>query len=105
MKKLLLMAAVFSATLLSCNQEMSNPLLSESTVRYGAPAFDKITDEHYLPAFEAAIAEGKQEIEAIVNNPEAPTFENTIIALEYAGGKLNTVAGIFYNLNEANTSA
>jgi peptidyl-dipeptidase Dcp len=84
---------------------MTNPLLTESTVRYGAPAFDKITEDHYIPAFDAAIAEGKQEIDAIVNNPEAPTFENTILALEYAGGKLNTVSGIFYNLNEANTSA
>ena len=106
MRKLLLSVAVCSVTLLlSCKQEMTNPLLTESTVRYGAPAFDKITEDHYIPAFDAAIAEGKQEIDAIVNNPEAPTFENTILALEYAGGKLNTVSGIFYNLNEANTSA
>ena len=99
-----MVAACAAISLTSCKQEMNNPLLTESGHRYGAPAFDKITEEHYLPAFEAAIAEGKQEIEAIVNNPEAPTFENTILELEYAGGKLNTVAGIFYNLNEANTN-
>ncbi|MBE6247447.1 MAG: M3 family metallopeptidase [Bacteroidales bacterium] len=105
MKKTLIMVAACAAiSLTSCKQEMDNPLLTESGLRYEAPAFDKITEEHYLPAFEAAIAEGKQEIEAIVNNPEAPTFENTILELEYAGGKLNTVAGIFYNLNEANTN-
>lgn len=105
MKKTLIMVAACAAiSLTSCKQEMNNPLLTESGLRYEAPAFDKITEEHYLPAFEAAIAEGKQEIEAIVNNPEAPTFENTILELEYAGGKLNTVAGIFYNLNEANTN-
>ena len=77
---------------------------SESPYRYEAPVFDKITEDHYLPAFEAAIAEGKKEIEAIVNNPAEPTFENTILELEYAGSTLNRVAGIFYNLNEANTS-
>ena len=99
------MLAAFAAILLiSCKTEMNNPLLTQSGLRYEAPAFDKITEEHYLPAFEAAIAEGKKEIEAIVNNPDAPSFENTILELEYAGGKLNTVAGIFYNLNEANTN-
>lgn len=98
------MAACVAVSLTSCKSEMNNPLLTDSGLRYEAPAFDKITEEHYLPAFEAAIAEGKQEIEAIVNNPDAPTFENTILELEYAGGKLNTVAGIFYNLNEANTN-
>lgn len=106
MKKTIIMVAACAAiSLTSCKQEMSNPLLTTSGLRYEAPAFDKITEEHYLPAFEAAIAEGKQEIEAIVNNPDAPTFENTILELEYAGGKLNTVAGIFYNLNEANTNS
>ena len=83
MKKTLIMVAACAAiSLTSCKQEMDNPLLTESGLRYEAPAFDKITEEHYLPAFEAAIAEGKQEIEAIVNNPEAPTFENTILELE-----------------------
>ena len=83
---------------------MSNPLLEKSTHRYNAPAFDKIKTEHYLPAFKAAIAEGKQEIEAIVNNAEEPTFENTILALNYAGGKLDAVSGIFFNINEADTN-
>ena len=74
------MLAAFAAILLiSCKTEMNNPLLTQSGLRYEAPAFDKITEEHYLPAFEAAIAEGKKEIEAIVNNPDAPSFENTIL--------------------------
>ncbi|MBO5700756.1 MAG: M3 family peptidase, partial [Bacteroidales bacterium] len=104
-KKSLIMAAVAAISLISCKADMTNPLLTQSTNRYEAPAFDKIGNEHYLPAFEAAIAEGKEEIAAIVNNPDAPTFENTILELEYAGGKLNSVAGIFYNLNEAHTNA
>jgi len=103
-KTAIIVAACAAISLTSCKSEMNNPLLTESGLRYEAPAFDKITEDHYLPAFEAAIAEGKKEIEAIVNNPDAPTFENTILELEYAGGKLNTVAGIFYNLNEANTN-
>ena len=90
----------------SCNSFMKseNPLLTESTAPFGAPQFDQITNEHYLPAFEQAIAEAKAEIDAIVANEAEPTFENTIEAMEYAGQTLNTVAGIFYNLMEANTN-
>ena len=104
-KSSLIVAAIAAISLISCKADMTNPLLTQSTHRYEAPAFEKITDEHYLPAFEAAIAEGKAEIAAIVNNPEPATFENTILELEYAGSKLNSVAGIFYNLNEAHTNA
>ena len=82
-----------------------NPLLTDSPYKYGAPAFDQIKEEHYLPAFKQAIEEGKKDIEKIINNQDAPTFDNTIKALEYAGKRLSTVSGIFYNLNEANTNA
>ncbi len=96
---------VASATLaLICSCSMKNPFLTESSAPFGAPEFDKIKNEHYLPAFEAAVAEGKAEIDAIVANQEEPTFENTIEAMEYAGGTLNKVAGIFYNLMEAHTN-
>ena len=89
----------------SCKSDnMSNPLLEKSTLRYGAPAFDEIRTEHYMPAFNAAIAKGKAEIDSIVNNPDDPTFENTILALEYAGSDLSRVSGIFFNVNEANTN-
>ena len=64
---------------------MENPLLTESAAPFGAPQFDKIADEHDLPAFEAGIAEAKAEIDAIIANQEEPTFENTIEAMEYAG--------------------
>ena len=82
----------------------NNPLLSESPLPYGAPQFDKIENRHYLPAFEQAFKEGKQEIDAIVNNPDAPTFENTIEALEFAGGRVSKVGSIFYNLLEADAT-
>ena len=101
MKKLLIAGAAL-ALITGCN--MKNPLLTESAAPFGAPEFDKIENEHYLPAFEAGIAEAKAEIDAIIANEEEPTFENTIEAMEYAGGTLNNVAGIFYALMEANTN-
>lgn len=82
----------------------NNPLLRESPLPYGAPEFDKIQNEHYLPALKQGIAEGKAEIDAIVNNPAVPTFQNTIEALEYSGKTVNRVLSIFYNLKEANTN-
>lgn len=103
MKKMVF--AVMSLVLLaSCNNkdnDMTNPLLSESTLPYGAPQFDKIRLEHYLPAFEQTIAEAKQEIDAIVRNPEAPTFENTIEAMEFAGLRFSDVDDIFSAVLEA----
>ena len=101
MKKNLIIAGAALALFTSCN--MKNPFLTESSAPFGAPEFDKIKNEHYLPAFEAGIAEGKAEIDAIVANEEEPTFENTIEAMEYAGQTLNNVAGVFFNLMEANT--
>ena len=83
---------------------MNNPLLTTSTLPYGAPQFDKIENQHYIPAFKQAIEEAKAEVDAIINNTDAPTFENTIEALEYAGSTLNKISHIFYNLLEADTN-
>lgn len=102
-KRIIAAAGAFLCLLSSCDNKM-NPLLTDSTLPYGAPQFDKIKTEHYLPAFEQAITEAKAEIDAIVNNPDAPTFENTVAALDEAGGRLNDVAGVFYNLMEADTN-
>ena len=103
MKKTLLLAGLALALITSC--KMENPLLTESTAPFGAPQFDKIKNEHYLPAFEQGIAEAKAEIDAIVANQEEPTFENTIEAMEYAGQTLNKAASVFYALMEAHTNA
>ena len=81
-----------------------NPLLTESPLPYGAPQFDKIKNSDYLPAFQEAFRQGKQEIDAIVANPDAPTFQNTIEALEYSGSLVNKVGAIFYNLLEADAT-
>ena len=102
-KRTLAVAGAALCLLSACDNTM-NPLLTDSTLPYGAPQFDKIKTEHYLPAFEQAITEAKAEIDAIVNNPDSPTFENTVAALDEAGGRLNDVASIFYNLMEADTN-
>ena len=101
MKNLMLIAAS-AAALLSCT--MQNPLLTDSAAPFGAPAFDQIRNEHYLPAFEAAIAEAKAEVDAICANPEDPTFENTIEALEFSGRRYADVSAVFFNLLEADSN-
>jgi peptidyl-dipeptidase Dcp len=77
-----------------------NPLLKQWTTPRQTPPFSEIKTEHYLPAFEEAIAEAKRDIEQIVNNPAAPDFENTVVALDRAGDRLSTVADLFFNILE-----
>ncbi len=103
----IVIAAILTLVLNACNSKMTevNPLLEASNNPFGAPAFDKIKNEHYKPAFEAAIAQGKAQIDSIVNNTEAPTFANTVEALEYSGRTLTNISSIFFNLNEAATDS
>ncbi|MBO4446933.1 MAG: M3 family metallopeptidase [Bacteroidales bacterium] len=102
MKNKFALCAACCAALLSCNME--NPLLVPSKAPFGAPQFDKIKNEHYLPAFKEAIAEAKAEVDAICECQDEPDFSNTIEALEFAGRKLENVSNIFYNLMEADTN-
>ena len=81
-----------------------NPLLVESTAPHGAPQFTQITNEHYKPAFEQAVREARADIAPIVGNAQAPTFANTIEALEFSGRRLDRISNIFFNLNEAHTN-
>ena len=85
-------------------QERANPLLSKSSLGFHAPEFDKIRDADFKPAIEAGIAEQRAEIWRIANNPEPPTFENTIDALERAGQLLTRVQLTFNGLTSANTN-
>lgn len=80
-----------------------NPLLVPSTLPFGAPAFDKIKDSDYEPAFDEAMAQERRQVNAIADDPSPPTFENTIVALERAGRLLNWVSATFYNVESANT--
>lgn len=77
-----------------------NPLLKNWNTRRGTPPFNEIKTEHYLPAFEQAIIAAKQDIENIVNQKDAPDFENTVVALDRAGEQLSTVADLFFNILE-----
>lgn len=77
----------------------TNPFAQPSSLQYEAPDFRLIEDEHFMPALERGMQEHKADIDAIVNNPEAPTFENTIVAMEKSGELLTRVSRVFSNLS------
>ena len=115
MKHLISGLILVSAALLSaCNQQEpnnndpamtnGNPLLSNSTLYMQYPPFDAIADDHYKPAIEAGMKEQLDEILAIASNPELPTFENTIVALERSGATLARASRVFYYLASAHTN-
>lgn len=85
------------------NRKM-NILTEKFNTPYHSAPFNDIKNENYLPAFKELIQQSEAEINAIVNNPEAPTFENVIEALAYSGEQLDVVSNIFFNLNSAETS-
>lgn len=82
----------------------ANPFYKDYSNKYGAPPFEEIKIEHFLPAFKDGIKQAQDEIELIANNPEAPTFANTIEALEYSGELLDKVSYVFSNQQSANTN-
>lgn len=86
------------------NSIKNNPLINQGETPYGTPEFSKIELEHYMPAFDYVLAEAREEMDAIINNPEEPTFENTIVAMERSGELLGHVSTIFFVLNGNETS-
>ncbi|WP_304320998.1 M3 family metallopeptidase [Phocaeicola plebeius] len=105
--KNLIFAAAMSCIVCACGQQAadtSNPFLSEFETPYGTPDFDRIKVEHYEPAFLKGIKQQNEEIKAIVENPDEPTFENTIVALDNSGEILARVSGVFFALTEADTN-
>lgn len=105
--KNLIFAAAMSCMVCACGQqatEADNPFLTEFQTPYGTPDFNRIKVEHYEPAFLKGIEQQNQEIKAIVENTEAPTFENTIVALDNSGEILARVSGVFFALTEADTN-
>ncbi|SFC84841.1 peptidyl-dipeptidase Dcp [Spirosoma endophyticum] len=81
-----------------------NPFLTPYTTPHQTAPFDKIKQEDYLPALKEGLAEGRKDVEIIVNNPAKPTFDNTIVALERSGDLLGKVTSVLFNLNSAETS-
>ena len=106
------MAAGLAVVLGACNSSKKsdvadaapNPFFTEYTTSFGVPPFDKIEVAHYKPAFEKGMEEQKKEIDAIVNNPEEPTFENTIVALDRSGELLTKVMYAFSGQSSVNTT-
>ena len=84
--------------------EETNPFYEESPLYLNYPRFDRIQDVHYLPAFERGMEEELEEIKAIVNQPDQPNFDNTILALELTGQLLDRVARVFYAISSAHTN-
>lgn len=111
MRKLLIFVFVSALAFSSCqtgnqesNTDMENPFFVEWNTPFGVPPFDQIKDEHYRSAFAEGMRLEKEEIDAIVNNPEAPTFENTLVALDKTGAFLSRVYNVFSNLSSAHTN-
>lgn len=83
---------------------MTNPFFEDWTAPYGAPPLDRIRPEHFVPAYDRALAEHAAEIVAIAGNPQLPSFDNVVLALEKSGRLLTKVEGVFYNLTSAATN-
>jgi len=111
MKKYIWLLMMLPWFFLSCNSStevkesaiMNNPLVGDFDTPYGVPPFDSIKNEHFLPAYKEGIRKHIEEIDAIVNNPEPATFENTLVALDNSGMLLYTVREILGNLNSHRT--
>lgn len=107
MKKLSLMILAVGLLAASCGGDKvayDNPLLQDWKTPHGVPPFDQIKIEHYLPAYEEALKVHSEEIQAIINNTEEPTFENTIVAYDKSGKLLWQVSSVFSAVNGANTN-
>ncbi len=107
----LALSAAFAGTLPATASEMrspmdadANPFLVEATLPYGLPPFDRLADDHYLPAFTAGMQQQLQEIADIAAQKSPPTFANTIVAMERSGRLLDRVTRVFNNLNSAHTN-
>lgn len=112
MKKNILILTLTGLSIMACktNEQPTtamntNPFFEKYNTPYNVPAFDKIKVEHFKPAFLEGIKQQEREIDAIVNNTQEATFENTILAMENSGKLLSEVSTVFFNLSSANTNA
>jgi peptidyl-dipeptidase Dcp len=107
MKKFIFLSLIGGLMFSTCSTKTdsgSNPFYSEYDTPFGTPPFSKIKIEHYKPAFIDGMAQEKKEIDAIAKNPEPPTFENTVAAMEKTGELLDKVSFVFFNLTSSMTN-
>jgi len=104
MKSCLLILLTGLFVWLGCTSTSPNPFFIEWNTPFGTPPFNEIEISHYVPAVKQGIKIHKQEIQTIIDNPESPTFLNTVEALEYSGELLDQVTSVFYNLNSSLTN-
>ena len=104
MKKIPICLVLIATLSWNCAQKEQNPFFSEYQTPFQTPPFAQIKEPHFLPAFQKGMEQQQQEVQAIVQNPESPTFANTLEALEYSGELLQKVSSVFYNLNSAHTN-
>src|SRR5574344_308747 len=110
MKKNILLSTIIILITMTMNAQkmekpVNNPLVEAWNTPYQTPPFDKIKAEHYIPAFQYALTEAKDELYRIKAVKTLATFDNTIAALDLSGDLLGRISGVFFNLLEANTSA
>ena len=107
MKKLIIVGMLILTGIITINMKNENiginPLLTEWKTVHQTPPFKEIKHEHFVPAIDQLLAEAKTEVDGVINNSEAPTFNNTIRALAVSGKKLSRAATILFNLNSAET--
>ena len=107
MKRRLFLGLLSTMLIFACSTEKKenmNPFFTEWKTPFKAVPFDQIQPEHFMPAIDSALALAKEEVDAVINNTDAPTFENTILALENSGAKLNQVASVLFALNGSETN-
>jgi len=104
MRKLIIAVIMIGTLLTGCSTNKDNPFLQTYDTPFGVPPFDKIKTEHYLPAFREGIKTHQKEIDAIAENKEAPTFANTVEALDFSGELLKKVSSVFFNLYSTDTN-
>ncbi|MCE1198523.1 MAG: M3 family metallopeptidase [Marinilabiliales bacterium] len=99
---MLLLTGIISLNM-KTDKKAVNPLLTDWKTVHETPPFHDIRHEHFLPAIEQLLVEARKEVDAVINNPEAPTFRNTIVALEESGKRLTRATTVLFNLNSAET--
>ena len=108
MKHLVYSTFLIALLIMGCSEtktvQSENPFFTQWDTPFGAPPFEKIKPEHYMPAFIQGMKEHKEDIDKIVDNSEAPTFENTLVAMDKSGALLNKVSMVFENLTDAHTN-